>query len=238
MDPIIPKHNQDSLNEYRTMYNITLLSSFHKILGKCNPDELYKIIWGIQPEIIFEELSFDTFCFVYSEDYIPNTVEAITIKNYIRNCPIKHFPVDTYPINESDLFNGADEIAQRSNEYVKLLTEQVSMITNYGYNFLNSDACIELLEKIRIAEETGLLVINDEKLFRDFKSENELHNKRENEMISNIFNYSKQYPYNKALLICGVEHRKPLGQIIQKYETKEKLKLNWTFYKNQNFYHS
>jgi hypothetical protein len=54
------------------MYNITLLSSFHKNLGKCNPDELYKIIEEIQPEIIFEELSFDTFSFVYSDGYIPN----------------------------------------------------------------------------------------------------------------------------------------------------------------------
>ena len=54
-------------------------------------------------------------------------------------------------------------------------------------------------------------------------------------MIKNIFNYSKQYPYNKALLICGAEHRKQLRQKIQEYEAKEKLKLNWTFYKNQNF---
>lgn len=212
------------------MYNITLLSSFHKNLGKCNPDELYKIIEEIQPEIIFEELSFDTFSFVYSDVYIPYTVEAITIKKYIENNPIKHFPVDTYPINETDLFNGADEIAKRSNEYVKLWNEQVSMITNYGYVFLNSNACIELLDKIRIAEEAVLLVINDEKFFRDFKSENELHNKRENEMIKNIFNYSKQYPYDKALLICGAEHRKQLRQKIQEYEAKEKLKLNWTFY--------
>ena len=217
------------------MYNITLLSSFHKNLGKCNPDELYKIIEEIQPEIIFEELSFDTFSFVYSDGYIPNTIEAITIKKYLRNCPIKHFPVDTYPINETDLFNGADEIAKRSNEYFKLWNEQVSMITKDGYNFLNSNACIELLNKIRIVEESALLVIKDVKLFRDYKSESELHNKRENEMIRNIFNYSKQYPYNKALFICGAEHRKPIKQKIQEYETKEKLKLNWTFYKNQNF---
>lgn len=216
------------------MYNITLLSSFHKNLGKCNPYELYKIIKEINPEIIFEELSFDTFSFVYSDCYTPITVEAITIKKYLKNCPIKHFPVDTYPINETDLFNGADEIAKRSKEYVKLWNEQVSLITNYGYDFLNSNTCIELLDKIRVVEEKVLLEINDEKLLCGFNSENELHKNRENEIIKNIFDYSKQYPFNRALLICGAEHRTQLRHKIKEYEEKEKFKLNWTFYTNQD----
>lgn len=213
------------------MHNITLVSSFHKNLGKCNPDELYKIIEEIQPEIIFEELSFNTFSFVYADSYIPNTIEAIAIKKYLKNYPIKHFPVDTYPINESDLFNGADKIAKKSIEYVKLWNEEVTMITQNGYNFLNSKSCIELLDKIRNVEETVLLEINNLKLSREYKSESKLHNKREYEMLRNIYNYSKLYPYNKAMLICGVEHRKPLKQKILEYQTKENLKLNWTFYK-------
>jgi hypothetical protein len=216
------------------MYNITILSSFHLTLGKCNPDELYKIIEEIKPEIIFEELCSDTFSIVYSDGYIPKTLEAIAIKKYIRNNPIKHFPVDTYPIDDTDLFNGADEITKRSSEYVKLWKDQVSLITNYGYDFLNSNACTELLDKIRTVEESVLVVINDEKLFRGFESENVLHNNRENVMISNIFNYSKDHPYDKALLICGAEHRKPLKHKIQEYKPKEKLKLNWTFYNSQN----
>ena len=71
------------------MYNIKLLSSFHKIHGKCNSDELYKIIEEIQPEIIFEELSFDIFHLVYSDGHIPNTIEAITIKRYLQKHSIK-----------------------------------------------------------------------------------------------------------------------------------------------------
>lgn len=214
------------------MYNITLLSSFHNRLGKCNPDELYKIIKEVQPEIIFEELSFDTFSFVYADGYIPNTIEAIAIKKYLRSYPIKHFPVDTYPINEDELFNGADEIAKKSIEYVNLWKNQISMITQYGYSFLNSSACIELMDKMFNLEETVLLEINNVKLSREFKFENELHNKREYEMLRNIYIYSKQYPYNKALFICGANHRKPLKDKIQEYEAKENLKLNWTFYNN------
>lgn len=54
-------------------------------------------------------------------------------------------------------------------------------------------------------------------------------------MLRNIYNYSKQYPYNKAMLICGADHRKPLKQKLQEYKTKENLKLNWIFYNSQNF---
>ncbi|WP_236974836.1 hypothetical protein [Membranihabitans maritimus] len=212
------------------LYNITLVSSFHKNLGKCNPDELYKIIEKIQPEIIFEELSPDTFSYVYANGYIPSTIEAIAVKRYLRNYPIKHFPVDNYPINKSDLFNGANEIEKRSIKYSKLWNEQISMIKQYGYDFLNSSACMKLLDKIREEEETVLLEINDIKLSLEYKSENKLNNNREYEMLRNIYNFSKQYPYNRAIFICGAEHREPFMKKIQEYETKEKLILNWTYY--------
>ncbi|WP_177180950.1 hypothetical protein [Parapedobacter koreensis] len=214
------------------MYSITLLSSFHKLLGKCNPDELYKIIEEIQPEIIFEELSPDTFSFVYADDYIPNTIEATAIKKYLRCYSIKHFPVDTYPIYKTDLFFGADEIAKRSAEYVRLWKEQVAMIKQEGHNFLNSDTCSERLDKIRVVEETVLSRINDLKLLREHKSESELHDKRETEMLRNIYNYSKQHLYNKAMFICGAEHREPIKAKIQEYEMEGELKLNWAFYNN------
>ena len=109
------------------MNEVIIISSFHKIHGKCNPDELYKIIEKIQPEIIFEELSNETFNFVYSNGYNPKTIEAITIKNYLRSFPIRHFPVDTFPISEKDLFNGADEIANKKKEYLELWNKQLSL---------------------------------------------------------------------------------------------------------------
>lgn len=214
------------------MYNITIVSSFHIELGKCNPHELYKIIETVHPEIIFEELSFDTFCHVYADGYIPNTIEAIAIKNYSRNYLIRHFPVDTYPIRDRDLFNGADEIAKKSNEYLKLWKEQLSMIRRDGYNFLNSNACMALLDEIRRVEETALLEINDIRLSHEYKSESELNDKREFEMLRNIYNYSKQYPYNKAMFICGADHRKTLKLKIRKQQNKEKLHLKWAFYNN------
>ncbi len=212
------------------MYNITLLSSFHKIHGKCNPDELYKIIEKIQPEIIFEELSFDGFGIIYSADYQPQTVEAITIKKYLQNHSIKHFPVDNYPINETDLFSDAQLIWDNSSEYRDIWNQKLLKINQYGYNFLNSNECAEILNKISIIEETVLTKTNNVKLLKEHKAEKTLHDNRENEMLRNLYNYGKQHPFEKAMFICGAEHRQPLRQKIKESEAKENLKLNWTFY--------
>ena len=86
------------------------------------------------------------------------------------------------------------------------------------------------MDNIHKIEENVLLEINDPKLSHQYQSERELSDKRENEMLQNIYDYSKQYPYNKAMFICGAEHRKPIMQKIQDYESKERLNLNWTLY--------
>lgn len=222
--------NLISLLDKRLMYNITLLSSFHKIHGKCNPIELYKIIEYIHPEIIFEELSYDIFDIIYSSDYQPQTIEAITIKKYLKEHSIKHFPVDSYPINGDELLSDAQLIWNNSSEYRDLWNKKMSKVNQDGYIFLNSNECTEMLDRIQIIEETVLAEINNTKLLNEHKTEKELHDKRENEMLRNIYNYSRQYPFEKAIFICGAEHRQPLKQKIKEYEAKESPKLNWTFF--------
>ena len=214
------------------MYNITLLSSFHIELGKCNSNELYKIIEEIQPEVIFEELSRDIFNMIYTERFPPQSLEAITSKKYLKQYKIKHIPVDTCEKNEADFFNGYDIISNRSIQYTELFKQQISLIGQHGYLFLNSESHLELLDKMHIIEEDVLSDINDFKLSNSYKLEMNLHDRRENKMLQNIYNYSKQYPYDRALFICGAEHRNPLIKKIQEYEKKGKPNLNWSFYNN------
>lgn len=124
----------------------------------------------------------------------------------------------------------AQIIWDTNNEYRELWHQILLKINQDGYSFINSNECVEMLDKIQIIEETVLSEINNVKLLSDHETEKLLHDKRENEMLRNIYNYSKQYQFDKALFICGVEHRKPLKQKIQEYEAKENFKLNWIFY--------
>jgi hypothetical protein len=212
------------------MYNITIISSFHKIHGECNPYKLYNIIEGLKPELIFEELSHDVFDIVYSAEHKPQTVEAITIKAYLQKYPIKHIPVDNYPVQESDLLSDAQIIWDNSSEYRELWNHKLLKLKEFGYNFLNSNECSEILNKIRRIEESFLTETNNLKLLNEHKKEKALHDTRENEMLKEIYDYSKENPYNNAIFICGAEHRLPLKNKIIEYEIKNSLKINWQFY--------
>lgn len=212
------------------MFTITLLSSFHITHGKCNPDELFRIIETIRPEIIFEELPADKFEDIYFWGYNPISLEAITIKRYLEQYPIIHFPVDTFPKTQAELSFDAQIICDASIEYQELSDQNLFKVKEYGYSFINSEECLNTLDKMRFIEETIVAEIAKDELQEEHNSEKRLHHNREDEMLANIYNLSTSHPYNKALFICGAEHRRPLIEKIKRYEIDSKLKLNWIFY--------
>ena len=69
------------------MYNITLISTEHRESGKCNSDELRKIIESIDPEVIFEEETDDErYQKLYNGTH--NSIEPLEvqcIKKYLQN---------------------------------------------------------------------------------------------------------------------------------------------------------
>ena len=132
------------------MYNITLISTAHSEIGKCNSGELYKIIESLNPEVIFEELSFNLFEKFYMGNQFPNeSLEVKCIKRYLQNHNIKHTPVD---IDVSrDLSNSDIEYMfstfKKYDVYKKLENEQNILTAQGGFAFLNSNKCSELFEK-------------------------------------------------------------------------------------------
>ena len=210
------------------MYNITLIFTSHKENGKCNSNELYKIIETINPDTIFEEIPSFKFDAYYKEHSI-STLETNAIKKYLQKHQIEHIPVDNYDlpnIRFEDVNYMFDKI-YNNIEYCRLSEKQLLLISKYGFTYLNSNQCSDTFEKLHILEENVIKNINDEKLFCTYKLWIELIDKRENEIISNIYNYSNEHRYNKAILIIGAEHRKSIIKKIQEYNRKEEL--NWNF---------
>lgn len=89
--------------------------------------------------------------------------------------------------------------------------------------------------EINDAINKGLQKSDNEKLFEIDKSMKEVNEKREHEMLQNIYAYSKENGYNKAILTIGAGHRRSIIQKIEEYKKNENLKLNWTFYNDEGF---
>ncbi len=218
------------------MHNITLIGTVHSENGKCNSNELYKIIKSISPEVIFEELSNDLFDKFYNVKQIANeSLEIKCIKMYLQNHRIKHVPVDidvSLNLSTSEI-NFMFDTFKKYDAYKTLEHEQHLLTAQKGFAFLNSKKCSELFDKKKITEKNLMGIgINKNILFRIYKLFHEEHYKRENAMLQNIYNYSKENQYSQAVFLIGSAHRNSIIQKITKFETKEKLQLNWTFYNN------
>jgi hypothetical protein len=134
------------------MYNITVISTDHTESGKCNSDELYKIIKSINPEVIFEEMPNSLFNIVYNSNlltlpsYAP--LELKCVKKYLQNHNTKHFPVD---IDSSPKLS-KDEIFMfntfaKNEDYTKLESEYNSIKKQEGLDFLNSNKYLDFFER-------------------------------------------------------------------------------------------
>lgn len=216
------------------MYNVTLISTFHGDLGECNADELHKIIDSISPDVIFEELPQDLFDRFYNKNDIPiESTEIKSVKLYLQTHNIKHIPVDIAPDSELSRkeIDYMFDTVKKYNVYQQAEDDQKQMIASDGFSFLNSKKCEELFEKKMMLEKYLIeSMLNKNQLLRIHKLFYEEQDTRENAMLKNIYDYSKEHKYDKAIFMLGAGHRKSIRQKIQEYELKENFKLNWTFY--------
>ena len=128
------------------MYNITLIGTIHNENGKCNSDELHKILEDINPEMIFDELPRGAFDMFFSDSfdmYYANSVlrnqhlpelplEVKCIKKYKQNYDTKIFPVD---IDVSQKLSKQDEIFMfhtffEYEEYIELDNENRAFVSS------------------------------------------------------------------------------------------------------------
>jgi len=235
------------------MYNITLIGTKHKENGKCNPDELHKILEDINPELIFDELPYDSFDTYYSDSfdvhyansillnrYPPEVpLEVKCIKKYKQDHNITIFPVDIDVRQKLSKYQGEISFLfftfWENEDYIKLDNEKEALIAQEGFHYLNSDKFLDFLEKKEITEKN---IIESEiqknrllDVYNLFHAEQ--YDNRENAMLQNIYNYSKGNQYSQAVFLIGAEHKRSIMQKITEYENLSEIKLNWTMYSNK-----
>ena len=220
----------------------------HSVYGKCTSDELYKIIELINPEVIFEELPSSLFDMFYNDNLlnlIPNVPpEVKCVQKYKQSHKIKHVPVDIEEnpnLSDSDISYMFDTF-NKYDVYRKIENEHYLLTAKEGFDYINSDKCLALFEEQRIAERNIMeFEIHKNILFNIYKLFHEENDNRENSMLQNIYNYSKENQYNQAVFLIGTAHRKSIMQKITEFEGEAEIKINWTFYNgtlmNKKAYH-
>jgi hypothetical protein len=171
------------------MYNITFISTRHNEIGKCNPDELCKIIEKIRPEVIFLEALEDTYS-KYDDSLFSSfgvyhkKLEISAIQKYsFFNNPFDYVPVLNNEL--SDAFERKYSIVCQNQGFQKLLDNFSYLTAEHGFEFLNSIECIKLQEEMRMLEP---LILKDIELE---KAVNVDIDEYENSMLQNIYSYCK-----------------------------------------------
>ena len=219
------------------MYNINTIFTRHEEYGHCTSNALYNIIESIGPEIIFEEVPPSYFDRYYVSKTQRN-LESETMNKYIEKYRIQHIPVDSDDVPPDSFFNDLQDLHRRVegladiNGYnYRTHTDSLSEnIRIHGFRYLNSIYCSNAQKEISDALEKGVQKINDEKLSRTLKQWKKINDNRENEIIKNIYNYSKENPYTKAVFLIGSGHINSIMPKINDYRTKKIIIINWISY--------
>lgn len=234
------------------MKNITLIATIHTENGKCNSDELYKILEDVNPDVIFDELPkhfYDMYYGDSSDNYYANNIllnrrvpeiplEVKAVKKYIQNYESKIIPIDIDLRQNLSEYN--DEISflfqkfLNDEDYQKLDSENEVLIRNKGFQFLNSNSFLDFLERKELLERSIMdsdpekdRLINMYKIFKELQ-----HGNREKTMLQNIYNYSEESDYKQAVFLIGAGHKKSIMKAINEFENQSEFILNWTFYGN------
>ena len=208
------------------MNQITLISTIHEEIGKCNADELCEILEKISPEVIFLEALEKTYSeydkMLSSFGIFPKRLEIRAILKYSINASFEYIPVLDNEL--SDSFEEKFRPVSEKKEWQKLLDNFNSLAEEHGFEFLNSVESIILHEEMRMLERR---ILNESEINKVAIDDIDAY---EYSMIRNIYTYCKTNKFNTAIFMCGVAHRKSIIEKIEEFKAQEEIDLNWSIF--------
>jgi len=207
------------------MHKITLVCSSHRENGFCNAGELIKILRAIEPETIFEEIRPSDLDF-----YNKRTVERLAVTRYREFKSFQRVLVDRYDMPQ-DLFAEAqrvlDCVEQTSQEYLILRDESENTAYQYGFNYLNSVAFAEA--RIRMSEIENRIIndTGDLGLVRGLEMWRHFNQRRETEMVSNVYKYCRENIFDIGVFLVGAAHKTGIVKAIEKYDGTDAELVEW-----------
>jgi len=212
------------------VHAITLVCSAHRENGRCNVEELLRILQALAPVVIFEEFRPGEFDFHYQH----GSVEAHAVKRYCDITPCRQVPVDRYGLAGDEVprlkgyLDQANAYVARTNQEYQLLEEKNGESTYlHGFQYLNSARCGTILSRmIQIEDETVSRVGNEEWL-RAFETWNRLLQSRDQAMVAGIYECCRANPAAPGVFLVGAGHKAGIVNEIEKYAGTDPRLIEW-----------
>lgn len=212
------------------MSTLTVLGTAHSEGGACTPEELYKIIKEISPEVIFCEASHEKLPKMLKATHI-DSPEMNVIRRLIKEESCEIVPVD---VNEDPFDKRLEAMFSLFKRKMKVYSNANNMLLNEthskGFTFLNSVDSDRIFRDKNSMEKFFVEKVKYKELsdfYSDWLKWNDL---RENQWINLIHDYFQNYKSKKAILLVGANHRYRLIDKIKNKEENGKLFLVWDFF--------
>lgn len=211
------------------MPKIVLLGTTHRESGSCNERELARILETLEPEVVFEEIRPSDFDLIYNRNP-PPWLEPRTLKNYATSKPLKQIPVDSYII-EPDFRKRVDQlfdyVDSRCNEYFAAKAKMDEMSWKYGFDFLNSQECLDLVKYQRSVFDQAVNASGDKQLIDLLSEWNQSLRNRENAMVDGIYDFCRNNLFENGLFMIGANHLPFIGGLIANQMKIEPNLIEW-----------
>ena len=211
------------------MRRISIVCTCHDEYGKCNMDELHKILCAIKPEVFFEEIRQSDFNAFYKEKSL-TSMETLTIAKYLEANHAQQVPVDDVERPESfgrDAFAISDFVVANSDEYKELDNVKNRDEFQYGFEYINSPTFSKLLRKLAEISEETIEKKGDDYLKQSLVVWNEINHKREIAMVNNIYAFCRNHEFNRGVFLVGAAHRNSILTEIEGYIKNEPNLIDW-----------
>jgi hypothetical protein len=214
------------------MHKITLVCSGHRESGRCNSEELLNLLRAIQPDVVFEEMRPSDFDLLYSK----GSVEAHAITKFREFKVFQPVPVDTFEISENILaeikkdFDRVVDCVTKSNEEYRSLNEICEIdVHQHGFQYLNSAAFAKITARMSEIENEIIGRTGNQSFIRGLERWRQLIQRREHEMVGNIYEYCRKNIFGTGVFLVGAAHKMGIVKEIEGYAISEANLIDWNF---------
>jgi hypothetical protein len=211
------------------MPEIVLLASVHAENGRCSASELARILELIRPDVLFQEIPYLKF-WERNDSFHRGILEIKAICEYLKHRPVFHVPVDTVDhssFEQTKFDQVIREVSRTGSELGAVLHQQIYLERDKGFEYLNSRLSDRMLRQSDFVITKALQKLDDAKLtsaYDDWKSYN---SKREEAMITNVYEYCRLNDFKKGVFLFGSAHRQGLIAKIQMIKKTQEVRVTW-----------